>query len=103
MCVVVVSFFFFFQAEDGIRDESVTGVQTCALPIWSNPSAPLIPGGSCGGPAGAQHPASRPAGGVMTETAQGRPALAGFHHFSITATDVDASVAWYQRVLGLQP
>src|SRR5215213_6333913 len=27
------SFFFFFQAEDGIRDWSVTGVQTCALPI----------------------------------------------------------------------
>src|SRR5438093_12566486 len=26
-------FFFFFQAEDGIRDWSVTGVQTCALPI----------------------------------------------------------------------
>src|SRR5437879_10005612 len=29
-----VFFFFFFQAEDGIRDTSVTGVQTCALPIW---------------------------------------------------------------------
>src|SRR5437879_13519781 len=28
-------FFFFFQAEDGIRDTSVTGVQTCALPIFS--------------------------------------------------------------------
>src|SRR2546428_13833659 len=27
-------FFFFFQAEDGIRDLIVTGVQTCALPIW---------------------------------------------------------------------
>ena len=27
-------FFFFFQAEDGIRDTSVTGVQTCALPIF---------------------------------------------------------------------
>src|SRR5437763_13761996 len=27
-------FFFFFQAEDGIRDTSVTGVQTCALPIY---------------------------------------------------------------------
>src|SRR5205823_5813997 len=27
--------FFFFQAEDGIRDKLVTGVQTCALPIWS--------------------------------------------------------------------
>src|SRR5262249_58151700 len=34
--VVIVAFlwcFFFFQAEDGIRDWSVTGVQTCALPI----------------------------------------------------------------------
>src|SRR5258706_7210898 len=29
-------FFFFFQAEDGIRDWSVTGVQTCALPISEN-------------------------------------------------------------------
>src|SRR2546429_2162129 len=26
---------FFFQAEDGIRDVAVTGVQTCALPIWN--------------------------------------------------------------------
>src|SRR5262249_57825594 len=31
---VFVCFFFFFQAEDGIRYWSVTGVQTCALPIW---------------------------------------------------------------------
>src|SRR5699024_11742295 len=30
-CLCVV--FFFFQAEDGIRDRNVTGVQTCALPI----------------------------------------------------------------------
>src|SRR5271168_2408081 len=28
-----IVFFFFFQAEDGIRDRTVTGVQTCALPI----------------------------------------------------------------------
>src|SRR5699024_12869123 len=27
---------FFFQAEDGIRDRNVTGVQTCALPIWGS-------------------------------------------------------------------
>src|SRR3712207_7301819 len=27
-------YLFFFQAEDGIRDIGVTGVQTCALPIW---------------------------------------------------------------------
>src|SRR5258707_962211 len=32
--VVFLSFFFFFQAEDGIRDIGVTGVQTCALPIF---------------------------------------------------------------------
>src|SRR5438552_3549427 len=32
--VFVFVFFFFFQAEDGIRDDLVTGVQTCALPIW---------------------------------------------------------------------
>src|SRR2546422_4361294 len=30
---IVRFFFFFFQAEDGIRDVAVTGVQTCALPI----------------------------------------------------------------------
>src|SRR5438876_1105779 len=29
--------YFFFQAEDGIRDGRVTGVQTCALPICSGP------------------------------------------------------------------
>src|SRR2546430_2780964 len=32
--------FFFFQAEDGIRDLTVTGVQTCALPISSGTMAP---------------------------------------------------------------
>ena len=31
--VYILKFFFFFQAEDGIRDDLVTGVQTCALPI----------------------------------------------------------------------
>src|SRR5688572_31685235 len=32
--MVLLCFFFFFQAEDGIRDLTVTGVQTCALPIF---------------------------------------------------------------------
>src|SRR2546425_5244832 len=32
-------FFFFFQAEDGIRDKLVTGVQTCALPIYRRGSS----------------------------------------------------------------
>src|SRR5437667_9272774 len=31
---------FFFQAEDGIRDRDVTGVQTCALPISAAPAPP---------------------------------------------------------------
>src|SRR5699024_12235682 len=36
--------FFFFQAEDGIRDRNVTGVQTCALPIYPRRGAV---GGAC--------------------------------------------------------
>src|SRR2546426_8452773 len=34
ICMYMSLLFFFFQAEDGIRDYKVTGVQTCALPIW---------------------------------------------------------------------
>src|SRR5437588_5475137 len=36
---VIFLFFFFFQAEDGIRDHCVTGVQTCALPICAGAGA----------------------------------------------------------------
>src|SRR5207249_8264043 len=42
-----ISIFFFFQAEDGIRDRNVTGVQTCALPI--------LPGCHSGGSLYAPH------------------------------------------------
>src|SRR5690625_6762742 len=45
-------FLFFFQAEDGIRDGHVTGVQTCALPICMDPfTATLIAtlAGACAG------------------------------------------------------
>src|SRR6266436_7177784 len=35
--------FFFFQAEDGIRDVAVTGVQTCALPIFYIAAKLLVP------------------------------------------------------------
>src|SRR5258707_10890561 len=37
-------FFFFFQAEDGIRDIGVTGVQTCALPISARRTGESWPG-----------------------------------------------------------
>src|SRR5256886_12922543 len=50
-------FFFFFQAEDGIRDLTVTGVQTCALPI------------SAAARSGAEGAAGRGVGGVGS----GRP------------------------------
>src|SRR5882757_3208474 len=40
-------FFFFFQAEDGIRDIGVTGVQTCALPIWRGRSGTHEAAASC--------------------------------------------------------
>src|SRR2546427_3110949 len=41
--------FFFFQAEDGIRDLTVTGVQTCALPISVERPVAQLPGaGHCG-------------------------------------------------------
>src|SRR5947209_12968218 len=49
MCLCLFCFFF-FQAEDGIRDIGVTGVQTCALPIYSrSPCARGQPGRSDAG------------------------------------------------------
>src|SRR2546430_7266556 len=45
------SFFFFFQAEDGIRDLTVTGVQTCALPIYRGAHGAGLASGRCGGAA----------------------------------------------------
>src|SRR5215204_4226903 len=65
----LVMSFFFFQAEDGIRDHCVTGVQTCALPIWPPPElsiAPFSPGtrhatsGSWSAPAGSPRRLSGP-------------------------------------------
>src|SRR2546422_6840918 len=40
--MVFTQLFFFFQAEDGIRDVAVTGVQTCALPISLRRPAQLV-------------------------------------------------------------
>src|SRR5439155_7282563 len=40
--IITPLLFFFFQAEDGIRDGHVTGVQTCALPIYENPRRTLM-------------------------------------------------------------
>src|SRR5687767_15462340 len=67
--------FFFFQAEDGIRDKLVTGVQTCALPISSEISMPPS------SPAGRQNdrrPSMSRAGGRCRDRAVGRvPRVSG--------------------------
>src|SRR5256886_7356865 len=57
-------YFFFFQAEDGIRDLTVTGVQTCALPICPRPatlrvSDPDPPSHDLPPPRPAENPSSR--------------------------------------------
>src|SRR3989441_9781342 len=56
--------FFFFQAEDGIRDKLVTGVQTCALPISGGGSADRAKrrrsGGRADGRSVKSHVTSRP-------------------------------------------
>src|SRR3989454_6301638 len=63
--------FFFFQAEDGIRDYKVTGVQTCALPIWGGRALPCERRGRppVPGPGGA-----RPPGPEWRLGVAGRPA-----------------------------
>src|SRR5438445_6847785 len=58
---LVLCFIFFFQAEDGIRDIGVTGVQTCALPI-SDPRRDG-PGAAARGP-GSRGRAARGVGGA---------------------------------------
>src|SRR5690606_39370076 len=52
----VVLSFFFFQAEDGIRDFHVTGVQTCALPISSSSSRRSRPNSCAEAGAARSHP-----------------------------------------------
>src|SRR2546430_3416571 len=50
---IAVQYLFFFQAEDGIRDLTVTGVQTCALPIWGGRQRAAHRGGAAPGVPGA--------------------------------------------------
>src|SRR5438034_6920541 len=58
---LICFFFFFFQAEDGIRDHCVTGVQTCALPICTSETiARAILDEGCLRP-GATEPCANPA------------------------------------------
>src|SRR5690606_40105419 len=82
----VLLFFFFFQAEDGIRDFHVTGVQTCALPIsrwlrpggrgrtaWPNPTAHASsPSRWCTGPPARTSGARRRTSGIRPRRSEER-------------------------------
>src|SRR5690606_16338800 len=71
----LLSHIFFFQAEDGIRDFHVTGVQTCALPIWARGPASRTqdPGPGPAGP----NPTGRPATPKETATPDRAPDAPG--------------------------
>src|SRR3989442_15913870 len=68
------SCFFFFQAEDGIRDADVTGVQTCALPIYRGTVPPVSQAARppAADPEPGQPPADR-AAAPLPRGAGGRP------------------------------
>src|SRR2546422_3819618 len=76
--------FFFFQAEDGIRDVAVTGVQTCALPIC-NPAQPFpvadceLPGSPFGLDVAGGHAyvAAHSAGLLIVDLAGPKPIVVG--------------------------
>src|SRR5256885_3543766 len=75
--------FFFFQAEDGIRDYKVTGVQTCALPISAGWPSWVLPAASreivtdCLAVTGRPGPGDRPDRRRTAPARQGRPAGQG--------------------------
>src|SRR3989475_12060583 len=73
---ILFHFFFFFQAEDGIRDLTVTGVQTCALPISSlgrpRPGGARLPSGIPRGPRVAPPASDHLQSGARGGTAKGR-------------------------------
>src|SRR2546425_5385201 len=73
-CTYQQHVFFFFQAEDGIRDKLVTGVQTCALPISSRRVTCPISSTASGGPTPrARAPASAPGRGRGSPSSTGSP------------------------------
>src|SRR5438876_4095891 len=65
--------FFFFQAEDGIRDGRVTGVQTCALPIYYRRAAGAAVVHRFGGARNARRDGARNSRGRLTARGRSKP------------------------------
>src|SRR2546425_10295933 len=95
--------FFFFQAEDGIRDKLVTGVQTCALPIFPVDSVPVAVDGQILERKAVQEPQrndrrrkknriGKPATHVRSSTVPveppGRAGISGLPSVGLTASDI---------------
>src|SRR5205807_4067713 len=78
--------FFFFQAEDGIRDYKVTGVQTCALPISKYQYELVVLDDECKPDTGVQ---------VATKAGSDRTIVAGVTHYCSTVAI--ATVDTYHR------
>src|SRR5437773_5489035 len=90
--------FFFFQAEDGIRDRDVTGAQTCALPISACLAEEAI-GTDLRLPAADRPAAARPAAGVDREVAD-LAAIAGDARKGLAIDDeppADADLAGHEQ------
>src|SRR5438128_3766364 len=96
-----VALFFLFQAEGGIRDATVTGVQTCALPIFRRAGGHrqlAVPGPAAGG-AG---PARRAGAGAVRAVAEiGRASCRERGEVSVVAGSVKQREAWGSRSGGV--
>src|SRR5690606_39401972 len=90
---------FFFQAEDGIRDFHVTGVQTCALPIYPSMQLTDVTGYLVPVPDGGWLlPASRgQVGPPLDMTSYRKATLALRRYFAVTVVDCESLPAWVAR------
>src|SRR5207248_3850491 len=80
---------FFFQAEDGIRDRTVTGVQTCALPIFAAPNrSPAVAAQKAASAGSSDRAQERP----ITQTAAEDQSVPAAARRSTTARNVDRPV-----------
>src|SRR5260370_19772263 len=89
---------FFFQAEDGIRDSSVTGVQTCALPIFKDITAECARVHTIGSSGGALPAAVRYEPTViLLEVSSGQTVQSGAEHANRSAKAVHRDVSYVAR------
>src|SRR2546429_5451790 len=85
---LVIEYFFFFQAEDGIRDVAVTGVQTCALPILTEMSGGTKQNGQT-------NPRSARSSKIKTLAWRYLPAISMLVSLSVSPSTAPLTVTWW--------